>query len=328
MGGPDARPRLGAAGARTGRADALVAEAGAGTPALFRIRGGKELALGPLGSPRAQATLNARRPPPLLLRVGPGTVLERVLQLPLAAESRLASVLGYEIDRISPFKADEVALVHEVASRDRAAGRMQVRVALLPRAVLAKTLDGLRAHRLTPVGVLAPRDGGGVWRIGLAAPGADAPSAWRRPVLAAAAACIVLGACAATLPFIVQERALRRVEDRIARLRPEVDQVDALRRRVADRSNGLDAVAAEAARVGDALVVLGTLTTLLPDDTVLTALSLRQRIVTLSGRSASAARLIPLLAADPALRNTSFTAPVTRAEGGADAFAIRAEFGS
>ena len=42
---------------------------------------------------------------------------------------------------------------------------------------------------------------------------------------------------------------------------------------------------------------------------------LQGRSVTLNGRSAVAARLIPALAAHPALRNPAFAAPVTR-EGG------------
>ena len=48
--------------------------------------------------------------------------------------------------------------------------------------------------------------------------------------------------------------------------------------------------------------------------------------MTLSGRSASAPRLITALSADPAIRNTAFAAPVTRIEGAtADVFSIKAE---
>ncbi|HYZ64615.1 MAG TPA: PilN domain-containing protein, partial [Acetobacteraceae bacterium] len=64
----------------------------------------------------------------------------------------------------------------------------------------------------------------------------------------------------------------------------------------------------------------------LPDDTYLYELSLRDRVLTVSGQSAAAARLIPLLAADPAVRNPAFAAPVTRNETtGAESFSIRAE---
>jgi general secretion pathway protein L len=65
------------------------------------------------------------------------------------------------------------------------------------------------------------------------------------------------------------------------------------------------------------------LTRILPDDTFLTDFSLRDRHFTISGRSASAPRLITGLSADPMIRNAAFAAPVTRIEGAsADAFSI------
>lgn len=108
-----------------------------------------------------------------------------------------------------------------------------------------------------------------------------------------------------------------------------VAEAGALRRSIVDGSSGADAVAAESARVGSMLVLLTTITGVLPDDTYLTALSVRQRAVSISGRSASATRLLPLIAADPSLRNVALSAPITRADGPrGDAFSIKAEFGS
>ncbi len=185
----------------------------------------------------------------------------------------------------------------------------------------------LRQLRLTPDSVLAPRAGGGTWQIGLQPAGLAPGRARRRALAGLAACCALLAATAAALPFITQDFALRREDARIGRLRPQVAEAETLRRRIADRAGGSDAVAAEAARVGQALNVIATLTALLPDDTTLTALSLRQRALTLTGRSGSAARLIPLLAADPAIRGAAFAAPVTRIAGTqGDIFSIRAEF--
>ena len=74
------------------------------------------------------------------------------------------------------------------------------------------------------------------------------------------------------------------------------------------------------------LQILATITRILPDDTFLTDFALRDRQMTLSGRSASAPRLITGLSSDPAIRNTAFAAPVTRIEGATmDIFSIKAE---
>ena len=78
--------------------------------------------------------------------------------------------------------------------------------------------------------------------------------------------------------------------------------------------------------MGDPLRVLADLTDILPDDTSLIELSLRDRALSIAGQSAAAARLIPALAADPAIRNPAFAAPVTRNElSGIEDFSIRAE---
>ena len=109
-------------------------------------------------------------------------------------------------------------------------------------------------------------------------------------------------------------------------LQPQIAAVELLRRRIAGGSAGSSVIAAERARVGDALQVLATTTDLIPDDTVLSDLSLHQGKLSISGQSATAPRLIPALAADPTVGNPSFAAPVTRtADGKADTFVIRAE---
>lgn len=312
--------------------DGVIADVQPAEPGvtLIQRQNRREFPVGPPGSPRARAlAAGGARPRRVLLRVPASAVLERTLVLPLATEPELDRVVAYEIDRIFPFAAAEVIWTYGVDRRDRAAGRLHLRVALLPRAAVAPAIDTLRAQGLAPGAVLAGKTDGGTWRIGLdehRPPGARQPG--RRGLALGAFACAMLAVVAAGLPFLLQEAARWQTEAQIIELRPAVARAETLRRQAAERTSGVDAVAAEAARVGQALNLLATLTTLLPDDTYLTGLSMRQRVATLSGRSASAARLIPLLAADPAIRTAVFAAPVTRAEGvRGDLFSIRAEFG-
>ena len=76
------------------------------------------------------------------------------------------------------------------------------------------------------------------------------------------------------------------------------------------------------------LSVLAAATRVLPDDTYLTEMELRQRKATLSGRSAGAARLFAALAAYGEFRNAAFSAPVTRLEAlRSELFTINAEVG-
>ena len=262
--------------------------------------------------------------PATLLRLPPELLLEQNVVLPIAAERDPERVLHYEMDRITPFAADELFWTWAIDRRDRANGRLQLRLSLVPKARLAAVLPALAAAGLRPPALDASTPGGPSRRIAL---DRVQPGRWRAWGLAAAGTtCAVLAVAAAAIPFVMQSNASARIEARIAVLRPQVDQVETLRRQILSSAAGSDVFAEQRARVGDALGALATLTDILPDDTVLTELSVRARMVTISGQSAGAARLIPALAADPTLRNPAFAAPVTRNEGTrGEGFSIRAE---
>jgi general secretion pathway protein L len=273
----------------------------------------------PLPPPAARA--------PILLRLPPGLLLEREVTLPLAAEREPARVLAYEMDRITPFAAHEVVWTHAILRRDRARGRLHLRLSVVPRDALQPLLTALDAAGLAPALLELPDAAGTPRRIALLAPNSRRIRQLRR---AACGLCAALAVAAIALPFVLQSRAGQRIEARIAALRPAVDEAEALRRRIAARTAGIDVIAAERQRLGDTLAVLAALTNLLPDDTYLTDLALRQGRLTLNGQSAAAARLIAALSADPAIRAPEFIAPVTRVNGAGgaaghdDLFAIRA----
>lgn len=332
--------------ARHGNAPGLGTSSPAGARLTARENGGEtviaDLPLTPdeLATPPAieagdramflQAVENARgqaRAMPVLLRLPASAALRRDVGLPLAAEAGLERVLSYEMDRLTPFSADEAFYAYSVTGRDREAQRLTVRLSLVPRAPLRPLLGLLSECGAAPQAIeIAPVAGiGGVLRIPLEH---DAPLAARRQRLLLRAAwigCAVLALLAILLPFLLQSIESRRVEQRIAALQPEVRVVQALQRRIAGGSAGAMLVQAERARLGDALGVMSSLTGVLPDDSFLTDLSLRRGQLTVSGQSPSAARLIPAISADPAFSAPAFSAPVTRIEGqDADLFSIKA----
>ena len=138
--------------------------------------------------------------------------------------------------------------------------------------------------------------------------------------------CAVLAVVAMVLPLVLQAVALNATDEDIARLQPTIKQVEALRRGQMASGAARDVVAREAERTGDLLRILATITRILPDGTFLTDFALRERQMTISGRTASAPRLITGLSADPAIRDPAFAAPVTRIEGAtSEVFSIKAE---
>jgi general secretion pathway protein L len=277
----------------------------------------------PKGSGRSR-----ERPRDVVLRLAPGALLERSVTLPLAAERDPASVLRYEMDRLTPFTADDVVWNFSVDRRDRARSQLLVRLSLVPLQALRPLLDALGGVEVTPTTLEVPTPAGEPRRLALTGVPGSAGAGGRLMTMAVSISTVGAVAALAT-PFVMQALARDAVEQRIAELAPRVAEVDALRHRLAAGA-GADVIATERARIGDALQVLATVTDILPDDTVLSELSLRQGRLGISGQAQAAARLIPALAADPLLRNPAFVAPVTRATDehgaqGPDQFVIRAD---
>ncbi len=272
-----------------------------------------------------RALLNAKRAPVTVLRLPAGFVLEREVTLPLAAEQGLDRVVRYEMDRFTPFAADEVFWSCAVRRRDRAQGKLTAAIALVPRARLQPMIDALAQLPLVANIVEAAGPDGALRHIMLGEPDLRRKQ-WRNRGLAAAAlCCAALAVVAAGLPFWLQGQARDAVEERIAALKPRVKEADTLRQQLNATVAGSDAITSERARLGDTLQTVAALTSILGDDTHLIGLVVRQREVTLEGQSAAAAKLITSLSSDPTIRNASFSAPVMRSETGADLFSIKAE---
>ena len=312
-------------------ADALIADAGPdGTLSLLRRRRGVETRMGQMraddpGATALRAALNGRpRGEPVFLRLPETAVLERSVILPLAAERDPERVLGYEMERLTPFTAEEVFWGYGIEARDKARSRLVLRLTVVPRAAVAALIDLLSRHGGRP-DLLEAATPGGLRSIKLTHEGmAGGRSLLSTRGLSFAAA--GLAVLVVVSPFLRQSLDLAEVQGRLDSMAPRVSQAEQLRRKISGAGAGGDAVAAETRRLGDTLEALAAITEILPDDSYLTEFTMRERKMTLSGLSASAPKLISALSADPRIRNPAFTAPVTRSETNhSDVFSIRAE---
>lgn len=273
-----------------------------------------------------RAAALAGGPLPVWLHLPPGLLLEKHLALPLAAERELSRVVGYEMDRETPFSAEEVYWDSTVEQRDRANGKLKLRLSLVPKAPVEALIGKLKAAGLAPTALDAASAQGGTRQIALAGGARQRGLLGARALPLAAAACAALLLLAIIVPFIRQAIELGQVEERIATLQPTVDEAEALRKRIEGSGAGGDVLTGERTKIGDALRVLAAATQILPDDTHLTDFTMRQRKLSLVGQSADASKLIGALSQDQTFQNPVFAAPVTTMPGAhMDVFSISAE---
>jgi general secretion pathway protein L len=310
-------------------ARALVVDAATpGMLTLFRRRGGEETKAAQFrtdesGLPALRAAIAGRQAAePVLLRLPPQVVLERAVSLPLAAERDPERVLGYDMERLTPFATDEVYWGYTVQSRDKARGRLMVNLSLVTRASVRELIDTLTDCGARP-SLLEAQTPNGPRRIRLQH---EVPQGGIGRLTPRAMAMVLAGLAALAIisPFLRQSLQMSEAQDTLDRLAPQMAQVDQLRSRILGAGAGSGAVAAETRRLGDMMEALAAVTEILPDDSYLSEFDMRERKMTLTGASASAPKLISALSADPRIRNPAFTAPVT-SENGKDSFTIRAD---
>jgi general secretion pathway protein L len=291
---------------------------GESSGAVLLRRGGAETVTAPLRLDGG-ATLAPPARLPTVLRLPRGSVLRRDMTLPAAAERDLGSVVAFEIDRLTPFTAEEIFWGVEGMRRD-AGQKLKFSLLLTMRAPVEALLEALARQNLKPAYI---EDESG--RIALT--GQAARTGWL-PRYGMAALCAVLLVVCLAIPFIRQQMALQDTQAQIDALRPAALEAAALRTKLAAAQSGQAAIAA-AAQAGDALQTLAALTDALPDGTWLTDFTLKSGDLTIDGQSSNAAKLIALLAAVPGFHDPVFVAPVTRAMNGqADIFSIRTSVGS
>src|SRR5262245_14074395 len=140
------------------------------------------------------------------------------------------------------------------------------------------------------------------------------------------AATALLAIIALLAPGWREQRHLNRIDAEIARLDPDVKNVDRVLRDLERKRKLLSTIdGVEAAGVRP-LPVLRELTEILPNDAWLTTVSLDAKGVELTGAASAASTLIPLLENSPRLERVEFSSPVTRGRDNREQFRIRASW--
>ncbi len=309
-----------------GTASGLVVTADPAEPpdrAVVALRGRTGLhRLGTLGTPSTSTSTIApslRRGVTLVLHAPGRLVLRTTITLPLAAERHLATAVGFELDRLTPFDADEVWFRTDTLRRDRDSGLLSLRLAVLPRASAAPLLAALAEAGLQASRIEAPTADG---MTVLTLDRQDQASPRLERLLAAL--CLMLAVASMAIPLVRQQIDRAHLAAQQAALAPHLHEAEGLRRRLAAARDGAATLLHEQAREGDALGALAAITQALPDRSFLTDLSLRHRVATLDGESPNAAGLVAALSANSRFADPAFVAPVTRAlNENADIFSIK-----
>lgn len=258
-------------------------------------------------------TANKRSPISAILALPRSEIVRRSTQLPFAAEENLREVVGFEMDRLTPFAREDVYYSCFTTDRDAKSKCIRVEVLLAPRDTVDSFLEALADEgiNVTTVDIAGPEPGSLLGINLLPVAPRTAPSK-RYQAMAG-----LLTLASAALLFLAIQIPLDRKTDYAAAL---AEQVKAERVRVTVLQN-LEQQIVELRKPevslvdlkhDDALVLplLDQVTRLLPDDAWLSELSLNGDRLGLSGFSPDSSALVTTFEQTPRFTETVFRAPV------------------
>ena len=242
-------------------------------------------------------------------------VLVRSMTLPLAAEENLREVLSFEMDRHTPFSADQVYYDYIIAGRNASRKTLSVDLVVAPRNTVDELLDNLADSGLH-ADILSTRDDNGTAMLPVnllpRRKRNNSNKAVRRldAVLAVVIVCLFITAI--SLPLLQKRQALRGLEPQLIEAVAQAERANELRQQVERLVAGSGYLVRKKQNRPLILETISEVTRVLPDHTSINRLDISDSELQLQGQSSSSAMLISLLESSPKLRNVRFRSPVIR----------------
>lgn len=248
----------------------------------------------------------------IVVRLSPDQIFRRRLTLPLAAERALRQIVKNEIDRRTPFKADQVYFDVRIVNRDAARQELAIELFLAKRALIDEILTiaerwNLHLRRIG-IGHGEPNDGIDFLRQ-------DELRQRSLPNLlniCLVGGALLLGALAIYFDYRNLEQQAASTSQRLIEVKAQMIKGITLRKDI-ERLEHLASYLAQRRQAASPMDVLRELTALLPDSIWVYQLQITANGQThLSGFSRDASALVPMFEHSQFFQNPQFRAPVTR----------------
>ena len=244
---------------------------------------------------------------PRVLYLDGAGVLRKEVRLPIAAETNLQQVLRFEMDRQTPFKADDVYFDWNVLGHDKEEGQVRIDLAVVPRSEIDTTTEMLTARGLG-VSSVDVMDGDQPLGLNLLPPDRRVKVV-NQKVRFNQIMSIVLVALIAVfmgVSLYLRSHQVAEYQAAIEEVRTEALRVQRIRDQISDTMESAGFLAERRSTTPMAVDVLADVTSTLPDDTYLDRLVVGQDTVQMQGKSQNAQQLIGLVNASPLLDEAGF----------------------
>jgi general secretion pathway protein L len=258
------------------------------------------------------------------VRLSRAMILRRELEMPKSAEVRLRQIIALDLDRQTPFTADDAVFDVRVRERNTQSDGIQVSLVVARRETIEAALDLCRALGVSPrsIAIENPIEQTSEFNLLPSSAGRAATPIWKRPAMMMAIGAALLIAINIGLAYRRLDVRLTGLSVELTKARRDAQGAEKLREQLT-RAQSANRLLSEAGAQADPLDVLKELTHLFPDDVWLFQLEAGNGVAQIAGFAPSASEIIERLDKSPLFANPKFRGSVTRAERiGKDRFEI------
>lgn len=249
-----------------------------------------------------------------------GLLLEQ--RFPEAIQENLRQVIGYQLDRLSPFSPERAYYSAEPLAHDRKTKEINVNVQVIPKQSADRIIQQLKELGIPEVHLLSVTGSASAAPVGQMS-ASDLNQGWSWVPLGFMVTALVLSLAA---PIAYQYRRVEQIETALAQVRQHSAEQLQVREQLNAAQEAMSFLTERRRTSPVALDVAEHLSQLLPNHTWLERLTLEGNALSIKGESSAALDLIDLLEGSPMLSQVKFKAPVTRSkDSNNDKFQIQAQ---
>ncbi len=240
-------------------------------------------------------------------------LLKKEVILPIAAESNLRQALAFEMDRQTPFRAEDVYFDYRVLARDRETEQIKLELFVCPGQKVDDLLEVLGSRGMAPTAVDV--DAGGLPSgLNLLPPDKRFRVNKRHSRINAllGVAVFVLVAVVMAQSLWLREHQIEQLTEAISEVQAEARRVQGIRTQIEDASEAAGFMLSKRGESIPTVRVLAEVTRIMPDDTFFDRMRIWEGTVQMQGKSDNAQRLIEIVNDSEMLENASFRGPTRR----------------
>jgi len=251
-----------------------------------------------------------------VVELSPLQAFRRRVSLPFGTEDRLADVLGYEMDRLTPYVQDDVYFDFRIESRDAKRRIVNVELVVALRCTIDDILERLSGLDIAPSKITLQGGVAGDEQMPLnllPEVKRERSMSQREVVPVAITVCAaLLAVIALAYPVAHKWLRLQDLDAEIGRLTPAALAAQETQSEIAAALRQGGFFAEKWASMPTKIQLLHEVTRVVPDDTWLSQVQIKGDTVLIQGESEGASSLIGLMEASEFFRDVSFSSTVTK----------------